>query len=139
MSLTSLGLVRGLIGQLLGTLLGMFLAMAVRLLMGLPAWSTEPVWVTGIAFGVIGFLIALGILDDWFLWTRGTEVPLRHGPPSGQPAWTRYFGVDYNHKVIGIQYGVTGILLLMIGGTFAVVFRTELEVIDEQFSHNLHN
>jgi cytochrome c oxidase subunit 1 len=42
------------------------------------------------------------------------------------PAWTRYFGVDYNHKVIGIQYGVTSLILLMIGGGFAVLFRTEL-------------
>ena len=78
---------------------------------------------TGIAFGVVGFLIALGILDDWFLWTRGTEVPLRHGPPQGQPAWTRYFGVDYNHKVIGIQYGYTSVLVLLIGGLFALIFR----------------
>ena len=31
---------------------------------------------------------------------------MHHGPPAGKPAWTRYFGVDYNHKVIGIQYGV---------------------------------
>ena len=51
---------------------------------------------------------------------------MHHGPPAGRPAWTRYFGIDYNHKVIGIQYGVTGLLLLMIGGTFALIFRTEL-------------
>ena len=57
---------------------------------------------------------------------RGIETPLHHGPPAGKPAWARYFSVDYNHKVIGIQYGVTGLVMLMIGGSFAVIFRTEL-------------
>ncbi len=58
---------------------------------------------------------------------------MRHGPPPGKPAWTRYFSVDYNHKVIGIQYGVTGFMLLMIGGTFALIFRTELAGAGFQF------
>ncbi len=57
---------------------------------------------------------------------RGIATPLHHGPPEGAPAWTRYFGVDYNHKVIGVQYTITGILLLAIGGSFALIFRTEL-------------
>lgn len=126
MSLMSLGLVRGLVGQLLGTLGGMFFAVIFRLLIGLPAYATEPVWVTGIIFGAVGFMIGVGAVTDWFKWMVGIETPLHHGPPQGKPAWSRYFGVDYNHKVIGIQYGVTSIILLAIGGSFAVVFRTEL-------------
>jgi len=126
MSLMSLGLVRGLVGQLVGTAIGMAFAMFVRILMGLPAWSVEPVWVTGIAVGAVGFLYAIGALTDWLKLMRGIETPLHHGPPAGQPAWTRYFGVDYNHKVIGVQYGITSLFLLMLGGGFAVIFRTEL-------------
>ncbi len=133
MTLMSLGLVRGLIGQLLGTLLGMALAMIVRLLLGDSVWSTEPVLVTGFVFGVFGFLLAVGALTDWLKWMVGKETPMHHGPPAGQPSWTRYFGVDYNHKVIGIQYGVTSIILLMIGGGFAVIFRTELAAPGFQF------
>ena len=126
MRLTSLGLVRGLIGYAVGLLLGMAVVVVSRLLMGMSAWEIEAAWVGGILFAVIGFLGGVGALSDWLKWTRGAETPLLHGPPADKPAWTRYFGVDYNHKVIGIQYGVTGMFLLLIGGSFALVFRTEL-------------
>ena len=52
--------------------------------------------------------------------------PLVHGAPEGKPEWSRYFNVDYNHKVIGIQYGVTSLLVLLVGGLFAIIFRIEL-------------
>jgi cytochrome c oxidase subunit 1 len=51
---------------------------------------------------------------------------MHHGPPTDKPSWTRYFGVDYSHKVIGIQYIVTGLLLLLFGGMLASIFRVEL-------------
>jgi cytochrome c oxidase subunit 1 len=132
-SLMDLGLVRGLVGQLLGTLAGMALVMVIRVAAGLPAWGEEPVLVGGILLGGIGFLIGVGSLTDWSKWWVGKETPFVHGPPAGKPAWTRYFGVDYNHKVIGIQYGVTGLLMIMIGGGFAVIFRTELARAGLQF------
>jgi cytochrome c oxidase subunit 1 len=125
-SLMDLGLVRGLVGQVLGTAVGMAFVMLIRLAAGMDPWSEELVWVIGILFGAIGFLIGVGALTDWSKWWVGKETPLVHGPPVGKPAWTRYFGVDYNHKVIGIQYGVTGLIMIMIGGGFAVLFRTEL-------------
>jgi len=124
--LTSLGLVRGIIGYFAGMVAGMALVMAARVALGMEAWNPEAVYVGGIIVGIIAFLLAIGAMTDWLKWTRGIETPMRHGPPSGQPAWTRYFGVDYNHKVIGIQYGVTSLLLLTVGGTFALMFRTEL-------------
>jgi cytochrome c oxidase subunit I len=134
MSLMSLGLVRGLIGQALGTLAGLLLVTLIRLLAGMdPVWSEDPAWVTGAVLGAIGFLIGVGAFSDWYKWVFGIETPLHHGPPVGKPAWTRYFSVDYNHKIIGIQYGVTGLIMLMIGGAFAVIFRTELSRSGLQF------
>ena len=127
MSLMSLGLVRGLIGQALGMALGVGLVVLLRLVAGMtPVWSEEHVWVIASILGVIGFLTGVGAMTDWFKWMRGIETPMHHGPPIGVPAWVRYFGVDYNHKVIGIQYTVTSLIMLMIGGGFAVIFRTEL-------------
>jgi len=127
MSLMKLGLVRGLIGQAVGTLIGLVLVTLLRAAFGAnPAWLPEPAWVAGAIIGGIGFMYGVGSLDDWIKWMRGIPTPLRHGPPPGQPAWTRYFGVDYNHKIIGIQYGVTGLLMLIVGGSFALIFRTEL-------------
>ncbi|MCC6455096.1 MAG: cbb3-type cytochrome c oxidase subunit I [Caldilineaceae bacterium] len=128
-------MVRGLIGQALGTAVGMLVIVLGRAIFGFdPIWSPEPAWVLGAVFGGIGFLLGVGAMSDWlFKWTRGIEAPLHHGPPLDKPAWTRYFGVDYNHKVIGIQYGVTGFIMLMIGGGFAVIFRTELARTGLQF------
>jgi cytochrome c oxidase subunit 1 len=112
----------------------MILVILMRALMGLdPVWGQEPVFVVGAIFGIIGFLAGVGAMDDWFKWMDGQETPMHHGPPPGKPVWTRYFGVDYNHKVIGIQYGVTGFIMLMIGGAFAVIFRTELARTGFQF------
>jgi cytochrome c oxidase subunit 1 len=127
MSLMQLGLVRGLIGQALGTIVGILIVTLLRALFGMdPVWSPEPAWVLGAVLGGIGFMIGVGSLTDWFKWMRGIETPLHHGPPTDKPAWARYFCVDYNHKIIGIQYGVTALIMLMIGGGFAVIFRTEL-------------
>jgi cytochrome c oxidase subunit 1 len=127
MSLFSLGLVRGLIGQFAGILLGFAMVTLTRAATGrVPTWSSEPAWVAGAILGTLGFMVGVGAFSDWFKWWQGKETPFVHGPPAGKPAWTRYFGVDYNHKVIGIQYGVTGFLLLTIGGSFALIFRTEL-------------
>ena len=137
----TLGLVRGLIGQVVGTVLGMGLTSLVRLALGMEEiWAAEPAWVVGALFGTFGFVIAVGAVTDWGKWMLGQETPMRHGPPEGRPVWTRYFGVDYNHKVIGIQYTVTGIAVLLIGGTLAWIFRLELVVTGMQFiTHNTFN
>jgi cytochrome c oxidase subunit 1 len=126
MTMLSLGLLRGLGAQILGTALGIALVVLVRLLMGVEAWAAEPAVVVGGIAGIIAFLIGIGCMNDWLKWIKGEETPMHHGPPPDRPSWTRYFGVDYSHKVIGIQYIVTGILLLITGGTLASIFRVEL-------------
>ncbi|MEM7126470.1 MAG: cbb3-type cytochrome c oxidase subunit I [Chloroflexota bacterium] len=127
MALMSLGITRGLVGQVLGTVLGFVIIMIARVWMGYEeVWYAEGAWALGSFFGALGFLIGVGALNGWTDWMVGRFPPIVHGPPKGKPAWTRYFGVDYNHKVIGVQYGVTSLFLLMLGGGFAVIFRTEL-------------
>jgi cytochrome c oxidase subunit 1 len=133
MTVLSLGLIRGAVAQIVGTALGMALVVVVRLLIGLNPWEAEPVVVVGSMVGIVTFLIGAGSFNDWFKWAQGEETPMHHGPPPGKPAWTRYFGVDYNHRVIGIQYMVTGILLLLVGGLFASIFRVELAHSGRQF------
>jgi cytochrome c oxidase subunit 1 len=133
MTVLSLGLVKGVVAQILGTALGIGLVIVVRLLMGLDPWAAEPSVVVGGMFGVIAFLIGAGTMSDWFKWSKGEETPMHHGGPKGKPAWTRYFGPDYNHRVIGVQYIVTGVLLLLFGGGLAMVFRVELAEVGRQF------
>ncbi|MEJ2736530.1 MAG: cbb3-type cytochrome c oxidase subunit I [Anaerolineae bacterium] len=133
MTILSLGLVRGIIAQVVGTALGIGLVVVVRLLMGLDAWAPEPVVVVGGMMGTLAFLVGAGSMNDWFKWIQGQETPMHHGPPEGKPTWTRYFGVDYNHRVIGVQYIVVGIVMLLAGGTLAGIFRTELAQAGRQF------
>jgi cytochrome c oxidase subunit 1 len=133
MTILSLGLVRGIIAQVVGTALGIGLVVVVRLLMGLDAWAPEPVVVVGGMMGTLAFLVGAGSMNDWFKWIQGQETPMHHGPPEGKPTWTRYFDVDYNHRVIGVQYIVVGIVMLLAGGTLAGIFRTELAQAGRQF------
>lgn len=133
--------VRGLIGQAIGTFLGIGFLNAIRASLGMEATRmTEPSVVFGAVIGVIGFLIAAGVVTDWLKWVVGIDTPLRHGAPAGKPEWSRYLNVDVNHKVIGIQYGYTSILVLLVGGIFAILFRIELVRPEMQlFTHDQYN
>ena len=131
----STGLFRGLVAQILGTLVGMAFVMAVRVVFGLPISSTDAVaqqhiievaTVGGVIIGALAFMVAVGTFNEWFGWMRGKPINENIDPDPNKPGWMRYFSVDYDHKVIGIQYGITSFVLLGIGGTFAMLFRTEL-------------
>jgi len=133
----SLGIVRAIIGQVVGTALGYGFVAGLRQAFGLEP-APEPAWVLGAIVGALSALLAAGVFTDWIKWIFGKETPLRHGPPPDRPEWTRYLSVDYNHKVIGIQYGVTSILVLMIGGILAIIFRLELSMPGMQFLTDLN-
>ncbi|RME05599.1 MAG: cytochrome C oxidase subunit I [Anaerolineae bacterium] len=129
----SLSLVRGIVFQVIGMLVGMGVVTLVRLLMGLPAWKAEPAWVFGAILSVLFFLIGAGVFSDWYKMAFGEPVSDHHDPDPSLPTWARYLNISYDHKVIGIQYGVTSILVVGIAGTFAMIFRTELAQAGLQF------
>lgn len=130
-------LVKGLVGQFVAWALGYGFIAGLRALRGLPTpWLYEPAVAFGAIISVIGFLVAAGVLTDWLKWIVGKRTPLRHGAPEGKPEWSRYVNVDYNHKVIGIQYGITAILVLLVGGLFAILFRIELAQPSMQWLNN---
>ena len=130
-------LVRGILGQVIGTALGYGFIAGLRALRGADTpWLYEPALAFGAIIGVIGFLLGTGVLTDWLKWIVGRRTPLRHGAPEGRPEWSRYFNVDYNHKVIGIQYGVSSLLILLLGGIFAIIFRIELAQTGMQWLNN---
>jgi len=127
----SLGLVRGLLWEILGTALGIGFVTLVRLLMGLPAWKAEPAVVFGALLGALLFLYGVGILDDWLKWAAGEET--EDHLDDSHLGWRRYFGPSLDHKVIGVQYLALSLLLMGVGGTFALTFRTELAQTQMQF------
>lgn len=128
----SLGLVRGLIGQIVGFAAGYGLVTVLRSAQGVDQ-NRDLAALVGAILGLLGFLLFAGVFRDWIRWMRGIKTTLRHGPPEYLPAWTRYLSVDYNHKVIGIQYTVTAVLVLLIGGALALIFRLELSYPGMQF------
>lgn len=126
MKIFSTSLVRGVVGQVIGTLVGMGFMLLIRLLLGLQPWKPEPVWVVGALFGVIAFMVGTGVLDDWFKWVKGEETPeptAHYEPPMGLK---EILNVSFDHKVIGVQYGITSVIILFTAGLFAMIFRTEL-------------
>ncbi|WP_420641396.1 cytochrome c oxidase subunit I [Candidatus Leptofilum sp.] len=127
-------LVWGLFGQAVSFAAGNAFINLFRILGGAQwDWLNEGAVVFGAIISIIGSLLGAGVLTDWLLWIGGHKTPLRHGAPEGKPEWFRYFSVDVNHKVIGIQYGVTSLLVLFVGGIFAIIFRLELSQPGMQF------
>ena len=124
-SFFSTSLVRGLIAMILGVPVGMALVTGIRFLVGLPAWKAEPAWVGGALIGVVTFMVGTGVLGDWLKWARGEETP-EHPETPERKGWAKYLNVSFDHKVIGIQYGVTSLILFSLAGLFALTFRTEL-------------
>ena len=120
-----LALVRGLIAQIIGTIFGVALVAGIRLAMGLP-FAAEPAGVVGAFLGGLSFLVGTGAVTDWFKWAMGEETEEHPERDPNMPKWTEYLSVSLDHKVIGIQYGVTSIILLVVAGTLALAFRVQL-------------
>ena len=131
------GITRGLIFQIIGTIVGALFVTGIRAVMGLKPFGsfffTEPAWVLGGLVGVLSFLAGVGALTDWFKWAKGEETSEHHADPEG---FVKFFGVSLDHKVIGIQYTITALVLLSVGGLFALIFRTELAQSQLQFLTN---
>jgi cytochrome c oxidase subunit 1 len=131
------GITRGLVWQIIGTMLGALFVTGIRALGGAESQDlfgayvfSEPAWVFGAFVGVISFLFGVGVVHDWMQWARGIDTAEHH---EDEPGWEKYFGVSLDHKVIGIQYTVTALALIAIGGTFALIFRSELAASQLQF------
>jgi len=129
------GITRGLTWQVVGMVLGALFITGIRALMGSsnifgPFFFSEPAWVFGALVGVVSFLFGSGVVDDWFKWARGIDTPEHH---EDEPGWEKYFSVSLDHKVIGIQYTATALVLIAVGGSFALIFRAELAASQLQF------
>jgi cytochrome c oxidase subunit I len=128
-------LTSGLIWQITGTFVGAGLITGIRALKGLSLTAefffTEPAWVLGGFLGAIAFLFGSGVTSDWMKWARGIDTPEHH--EEHYSGWEKFINVSLDHKVIGIQYTLVALALIAIGGTFAMIFRTELAASKLQF------
>jgi cytochrome c oxidase subunit 1 len=83
----------------------------------------------------IGFLVGLGAFNGPFRWLLGRDQSHADelylaGKDQGI---SRYFKFTTDHKVVGVQYLVVTMSLLAIGGTLAMLIRTDLITANSKF------
>jgi|FaiFalFF_MnMetaG_3_1042247.scaffolds.fasta_scaffold00562_6 cytochrome c oxidase subunit 1 len=114
-------LVKGLLWGGIGFGVGAGLMAGVRAAVGLKAWAMEPLLVVGYVFGLVGWLLGVGMWDVWVREWFG--LPVKADVPRD---WRRYFRFCTDHKVIGVQYLVTFTVVLLLGGLLGLLMRLEL-------------
>ncbi|MEW5870316.1 MAG: cbb3-type cytochrome c oxidase subunit I [Chloroflexota bacterium] len=134
-TLLNIGLIRGLIGFIIGFLIGVLLVTLIRAVLGLSAWAwdpgagkfgfSEPAWVLGGIFAWAGFMLRVGVMDDWIAWSFGRETA-NHPQDAFESGPARFLSATYDHKAIGVQYGATSLVVFLVAGLFALIFRSEL-------------
>src|SRR5579875_2485324 len=83
----------------------------------------------------IGFLVGMGAFNGPFRWLLGrdqTHADDMYLAGKDQGVW-RYFKFTTDHKVVGIQYLIVTMVLLAMGGTLAMLIRTDLITSDSKF------
>jgi cytochrome c oxidase subunit 1 len=88
-----------------------------------------------LACWALGFMIGIGAFAGPFRWLLGKDQSHEDemflaGKDQGIG---RYFRFTTDHKVVGIQYLVVTMVLLGVGGTLAMLIRTNLITSDSQF------
>ncbi|MDK1019597.1 MAG: cbb3-type cytochrome c oxidase subunit I [Actinomycetota bacterium] len=110
-------LIRAVIFGFVGYVAGVALTLAIR--GGHP--TDEVAVVIGFIFALTGWLAGIGGLEAFGRQWIGKTPQL-----SEDVTWRRYFQFSGDHKVIGIQYGVTLFVVLLIGGVISMIMRVEL-------------
>jgi cytochrome c oxidase subunit 1 len=114
-------LIGAVIGYLFGHWLGSFLAAGYQ--QGAASDDNDFSIVLGYAFGVVGWLIGLGVFNDLGRQMLGRPVGGTEGTGDGM---AKYFRYSLDHKVVGLQYLVSMITYFLTGGLFAMAIRAEL-------------
>ncbi len=108
---------RGLVLAVTGYLSGVALTVIIN---GNGA-TDELAVIAGYVLALIGWLAGVGGIEAF-----GRQWIGKTPKVSESQGWKRYFEFSIDHKVIGIQYGVTLISVLLIGGLSAMIMRIEL-------------
>ncbi len=111
---------RGLLGAAIGLAIGWGLALLLGALTGRED-LTQVIIAVGYLVALIGWLLGVGVWSSWAReWLR---------LPTMEPTetdWRRYFRFSLDHKVIGTQYLVTFVVLMLLAGALSMLVRVEL-------------
>jgi cytochrome c oxidase subunit 1 len=90
----------------------------------------------------LGFMIGVGAFVGPYRWLMNRDLSYEDQMwLAGKDAGTaRYFRFTTDHKVVGIQYLVMTMVLLGVGGTLAMMIRTQLSMPNNHFiNHTMYN
>ncbi|MFQ5380129.1 MAG: cbb3-type cytochrome c oxidase subunit I [Dehalococcoidia bacterium] len=115
----------------IGFYVGIGITALLRGAFGYDAWELELSIAVGYVFGLTGWLFGAGVWTSWAREWFGLSVS-----PKKAPGWQRYFVFNTDHKVIGIQYLVTFIVVFLLAGVLALIMRIELATTGQQLLTN---
>ena len=110
-------MMRAAFGATFGYLIGAALVLAIQQ----DGINSELAVLIGYVFALIGWLIGIGLGNTWVREWAGLAPR-----PDQSIGWRRYLRFNTDHKVIGIQYGITFLAVLGLGGISAMIMRIEL-------------
>ncbi len=118
---------RGLLFASIGLAIGTLFAWLLVEITGRESFA-DPVITLGYLFALIGWIMGVGLWKTWGREWFGLSTST--GPTTG---WGRYFSFSMDHKVVGVQYLVTMVVLFLLGGIGALLLRVELS----QYGQNI--
>ena len=125
---------RGVLWGLIGFGVGAGLTAVFRLAAGSSPWWIEHNVTVGYVFGLLGWLLGVGMWERWAKEWLGLPT---EPDPTG---WRRYLAFTTDHKVIGVQYLVTFMAIMLVGGLMAMLVRYHLTRPDGAlFSDGVYN
>ena len=98
-------------------------------------WGSDMVVTVTFTAWVVGFLLGMGAFNAVIRWILGhdqTHEDELYAAGVGQ-GWKRYFKFCTDHKVVGTQYLVIVMTLFGVGGTLAMMIRTQLLTPNSRF------
>ncbi len=102
------------------------LVVGLRAIQGLPLFEGSPIVTVILIAAPLFFLVGIGGFDYWGKYMIGAPTEPEDHSMHGATNWKDYFRINTDHKVIGIQYTVTALFFLLVGGALAEVMRAEL-------------
>ncbi|HWP63820.1 MAG TPA: cbb3-type cytochrome c oxidase subunit I [Candidatus Binatia bacterium] len=112
---------RGLLWAGAGFALGAGLLALLRLAGGLSAFDLEPSFAVGYTVALPAWILGVGGWERWGREWFGRPVDTRE-----RLGLARYLTFTLDHKVIGIQYLITFLLLFLAAGLLAMLIRLQL-------------
>jgi cytochrome c oxidase subunit I len=122
------GFLKAWYGAALGYAIGAAATMLVRMAFDMPAYSERPVFVFASVCSFLGWIWGLGGWNYWAGYVAGRPTPEHedHSSHGARRGWRDYLIFNTDHKVIGLQYIVTTVAFMLVGGFLAEMIRAEL-------------